>query len=130
MAVPPFPSSHRDSALSFLSPSSLTLLSFPFFFLNLPKLFLIYFYFLLEYSCCPTYSKVYQLPIYMYPLFFGFPSHLGHHKALSTVPCVIYFMRAPLCPTLCDPMDCSPLAPLSMKFSRQKYWNGLSFPTL
>ena len=29
------------------------------------------------------------------------------------------------CPTLCDPMDCSPQAPLSMGFSRQGYWSGL-----
>ena len=29
------------------------------------------------------------------------------------------------CPTLCDPMDCSPPAPLSMGFSRQEYWSGL-----
>ena len=33
-----------------------------------------------------------------------------------------------LCPTLCDPMDCSHLAPLSMGFSRQEYWSGLPFP--
>ena len=26
--------------------------------------------------------------------------------------------------TLCDPMDCSPQAPLSMGFSRQEYWSG------
>ena len=26
---------------------------------------------------------------------------------------------AKTCPTLCDPMDCSPPAPLSMGFSRQ-----------
>ena len=39
------------------------------------------------------------------------------------------------CPTLCDPIDWSPLsmkpsvqAPLSMKFSRQEYWSGLPFP--
>ena len=33
------------------------------------------------------------------------------------------------CPTLSDPMDCSPRqAPLSMGFSRQKYWSGLPFP--
>ena len=25
--------------------------------------------------------------------------------------------------TLCDPMDCSPPAPLSMEFSRQEYWS-------
>ena len=33
------------------------------------------------------------------------------------------------CPTLCDPVDCSPPAPLSMRFSRQEYWSGLSFPS-
>ena len=30
------------------------------------------------------------------------------------------------CPTLCNPMDCSP--PGSMQFSRQEYWSGLPFP--
>ena len=34
-----------------------------------------------------------------------------------------------LCPTLWDPMDCSPQVPLSMGFSRQEYWSGLSFPS-
>ena len=29
------------------------------------------------------------------------------------------------CPTLCDPMDCSQQALLSMKFSRQEYWHAL-----
>ena len=32
-----------------------------------------------------------------------------------------------LCPTLCDPMDCSLQAPLTMGFSRQEYWSGLPF---
>ena len=32
-----------------------------------------------------------------------------------------------LCPTLCDPMDCSQ-APLSMGFSMQAYWSGLPCP--
>ena len=51
--------------------------------------------FLLEYSCFTMlcqfllYSKVNQLYVYVYPLFFGFPSHLGHHRALSRVPCAI-----------------------------------------
>ena len=31
------------------------------------------------------------------------------------------------CLTLCDPMDCSHQAPLSIEFSRQKYWSGLPF---
>ena len=33
------------------------------------------------------------------------------------------------CPTLCDPMDCSPQAPLSIGFPRQEYWSGLPFPS-
>ena len=37
---------------------------------------------------------------------------------------------AQLCPTLCDPMHCvAHKAPLSMGFSRQKYWSGLPFPS-
>ena len=32
------------------------------------------------------------------------------------------------CLTLCDPMDHSPQAPLSMEFSRQEYWSGLPCP--
>ena len=34
-----------------------------------------------------------------------------------------------LCPTLCDPMDCSPPNPQSMWFLRQKYRSGLPFPS-
>ena len=31
-----------------------------------------------------------QPHIYLYPLFgFGFPSHVGHHRALNRVPCVV-----------------------------------------
>ena len=37
--------------------------------------------------------------------------------------CVV--LVAQLCPTVCDPMDCSPPGPLSMEFSRQEYWSGL-----
>ena len=55
----------------------------------------------MEYSCLSMfllYSKVNQLYVYVY--LFGFPSHLGHHKALSRVPCcysvgfllVLYFI--------------------------------------
>ena len=31
-------------------------------------------------------------------------------------------------PTLCDPMIVARQAPLSMEFSRQKYWSGLPCP--
>ena len=30
--------------------------------------------------------------------------------------------------TLCDPMDCSLQARLSVEFSRQEHWSGLPFP--
>ena len=33
------------------------------------------------------------------------------------------------CPILCNPMDCSSQAPLSMGFPRQEYWSGLPFPS-
>ena len=33
------------------------------------------------------------------------------------------------CATLCDPMDCSCQASLSMGFSRQEYWSGLPLPS-
>ena len=33
------------------------------------------------------------------------------------------------CPTLCNPVDCSPQAPPSMGFFRQEYWSGLPFPS-
>ena len=32
------------------------------------------------------------------------------------------------CTTLCNPMDCSHQAPVSMEFSRQESWSGLPLP--
>ena len=40
---------------------------------------------------------------------------------MSTIPIVC------VC-ALCDPWTIAPQAPLSMKFPRQEYWSGLSFP--
>ena len=37
---------------------------------------------------------------------------------------------AKLCPTLCNPMDSTHQAPLSMEVPRQEYWGGLPFPSL
>ena len=31
--------------------------------------------------------------------------------------------------TLCNPLDCSLQASLSMEFPRREYWRGLSFPS-
>ena len=33
------------------------------------------------------------------------------------------------CRTLCDPIDGSPQATLSLGFSRQEHWSGLPFPS-
>ena len=33
------------------------------------------------------------------------------------------------CPTLCDPIDGTHQAPLSLGFSRQEHWSGLLFPS-
>ena len=33
------------------------------------------------------------------------------------------------CPTLCDPIDCSPPGFPSLGFSRQEHWSGLPFPS-
>ena len=41
----------------------------------------------------------------------------------------VWVLVIQLCPTLCDPMDLAHQAPLSVGFSRQEYWSGLSFPS-
>ena len=40
----------------------------------------------------------------------------------------MYVLLLQLCPTLCDPVSCSPPGVLSMAFSRQEYWSGLPCP--
>ena len=42
---------------------------------------------------------------------------------------VLCVLVTQLCPTLCDPTDCSPPTALTMVFSRQEYWSGLPFPS-
>ena len=36
---------------------------------------------------------------------------------------------AEFCPTLCDPMECTCQAPLSMEYTRQEDWSELPFPS-
>ena len=33
-----------------------------------------------------------QLYVYTYSVFFGFPSHLGHHRSLSRIPCAAQYV--------------------------------------
>ena len=48
---------------------------------------------------------------------------LRRRRTLSFVK----YTCAQSCLTFCSPMDCSPPGPLSVGFSRQKYWSGLLF---
>ena len=54
----------------------------------------------------------------------------------KTTPCIwpscllkVKVLVAKSCPPLCNPMDCSPPAPLSMEFPRQEYWSRLPCPS-
>ena len=54
--------------------------------------FLIFFFFgvqLITILLVSAVSKMNHLYIYIFPLFFGFPFHLGHHRELSRLPCAI-----------------------------------------
>ena len=42
---------------------------------------------------------------------------------------VVVVLVAQLCPTFCDPMDCSPPGSFVHGFSRQEYRSGLPFPS-
>ena len=48
---------------------------------------------------------------------------------LTELPAAAAAKLLQLCPTLCDPMDCSPLGSRSLGFSRQEHWSGLPFPS-
>ena len=47
---------------------------------------------------------------------------------MQKIVCVCVLV-AQSCPTLCDPMGCSPPASLSIEFSRPQYWGGQAFPS-
>ena len=57
--------------------------------------------------------------------------NLGYNqRKAKEKKCEVKVLVAQSCPTLCDPMNCSlPYASLSLKFSRQEYWNGYPFPS-
>ena len=86
------------------------------------------------------------------------PGSLWTDTMSFTLKCYMHPKSLQLCPTICDPMDCSPpgssvhgilqarilewvlcpwdppgkntgMGPLSMGSSRQEYWSGLPFPS-
>ena len=62
---------------------------------------------------------------------FWFPSAFFPPTSLRLVAYVsrVCVYVAQLCPTLCDPVDCSPPGSSVHGFSRQEYWSGLPFPS-
>ena len=56
----------------------------------------------------------------------GWCSLFSQRKQQSFLVCV----RAQLCLTLCDPMDCSPPGSSVHGILQQEYWSGLPLPTL
>ena len=78
-------------------------------------------------------SKMNQLYMYIHPLFFGFPSHLGHHRALNRVLCDMSLSAAAAAAkllqswlTLCNPRDGSPPG---SPVPGIEHWSGLPFPS-
>ena len=62
---------------------------------HMPFLKINFYWSVVALQCCVKfrlYSKMNQLYIYICPLPFGLPSHFGHHRALSRVPCVIQYV--------------------------------------
>ena len=51
----------------------------------------------------------------------------SQNASLISEGCCCFIAKS--CLTLCDPMDYSQQAPLSMEFFRQEYWCGLPFPS-
>ena len=76
------------------------------------------------------YSKVNQLYVYVSPLLLGFPSHLGHHRALSRFPLlysrfllVSYFMHSISSVSMSIPISpFSPCLVLSTSVTRNSSW--------
>ena len=66
------------------------------------------------------YRKVNQQQVYVYSVIFGFASHLGHHRALSRVPCVIqqvlisylFYTQQCICVNPNLPVHPTPFSPL------------------
>ena len=88
-----------------------------------------------------TRLKRFSTHAHIYPPFFRYPSHPGHHRTLSRVPCVIqwlpviYFIH--VCVLSRSAMSNSVTlwtvarqAPLSLGSPRQEYWSRVPFPSL
>ena len=62
-------------------------------------------------------GKEYVKAVYCHPAYLTYKESTAAAKSLQS------------CPTLCDPIDGSPQAPLSLRFSRQEHWSELPLPS-
>ena len=58
--------------------------------------------------------------------YFGFDEFVDIYVQVLCMCAFVKLLQS--CPTLCDPLDCSLSAPLSMGFSRQESWSWLPWP--
>ena len=79
---------------------------------------------LLHMFCCSVIVRRYPLPPRLWV-----PWGQGLSNSQMTRPQKVEVLVTQPRPALCDSMDCSLQAPLSMEFSRQEYWSGLPFPS-
>ena len=78
-------------------------------------------------------NKIFKLLFYIF--FLSFLIYLSRSPNFTLSPWFnvlytlwVYAKWLQSCPTLWNPMDCSPQLPLSKGFSRQEYWSGLPCP--
>ena len=67
------------------------------------------------------YSKVTKLYIHVLS---HIPFGVSQDIEYSSLCAMVKLLVTESSLTLCDPMDCSPPAPLSVEFSWQDYWSG------
>ena len=77
------------------------------------------------YTVGPCWLSIYSIAVCTCPS----QVHVHEYPFPSPFPPAAAAKSLQPCPTLCDPVDSSPQAPLSAGFSRQEYWSGLPFPS-
>ena len=77
-----------------------------------------------QYCCVPSLSSHLRMEARWVPSM----ENTSVHTYVCTAVCACKLLQS--CLILWDSMDYSPLAPLSLGFSRQEYWSGLDIPDL
>ena len=75
-----------------------------------------------------TLGKLFNLSVPQVPRLLNKNYDYLPYRIVIRIACCCYGLDIKSCLFLCDPMDCSPQATLSMGFPRQEYWSGLPCP--